>query len=290
MLSMTGYGQAESSADGLTIKVEIQSLNSRYFDLSLRASRQFQPHESFIRRRTQEVLSRGKVTVNASVAEEARPAVEPKLDLERLQHYRQLFEAVKKETGLTGEIGLDHYLSQNDIIINGESESDDSVGALLAGTLELALEQTVSMRQSEGANMAKDLQNRLEAVKSQNEAVRELAAASRQEDQSRYKARIDELAAGIPLDEGRLLQEVAILAEKRDIAEECTRLDSHCQLFADYLTSAEATGKRMGFLLQEMGREINTIGSKSNSLDLSHRVVELKDELERMREQVQNII
>ncbi len=111
---MTGYGQAETSADGLTIKVEVQSLNSRYFDLSVRASRQLQPHESFIRKRTQEVLSRGKVTVNASVAEDARPAVEPELDLERLQHYRQLFEAVKKEAGLTGEIGLDHYLSQND--------------------------------------------------------------------------------------------------------------------------------------------------------------------------------
>ena len=287
---MTGYGQAQASGDGLTIKVEVQSLNSRYFDLTLRVGRQLQPHEGLIRKRSQAVMNRGKVTVSAAVAEDGRPAAQPKLDLDRIRQYRQLFETVRQETGVSGEISLDHYLSQNDIILHHEDEGDDSAAAILAEALEQALAQTVSMRQIEGANLAKDLGTRLEAVKVQNEVIREMAAGSRHEYLGRYKARIEELAGAIPLDEGRLLQEVAMLAEKRDIEEECTRMASHCELFSGYLSTDEATGKRMGFLLQEMGREINTIGSKSNSLDISHAVVELKDELERMREQVQNIL
>ena len=287
---MTGYGQAEASGDGLTIKVEVQSLNSRYFDLTLRVGRQLQPHEALIRKRAQEIMSRGKVTVSVTVAENGRLAAQPELDLDRILQYREIFETVRKETGVSGEISLDHYLSQNDIILHGEDGADGSAEAILTEALEQALAQTVSMRQSEGANLAKDLSARLEAVKGQNEAIREMATGSRQDYLARYKTRIEELAGAIPLDEGRLIQEVAMLAEKRDIEEECTRLASHCELFSGYLSSDEATGKRMGFLLQEMGREINTIGSKSYSLEISHAVVELKDELERMREQVQNIL
>ncbi len=290
MLSMTGYGQAELSREGLTLKIEIQSLNSRYFDLNLRLARALQSQEARVRKRIQEALSRGKVSVSVSLSEETGSVAALEVNLERLRQYEALFEKIRSALDLKGSATLADYLERSDLFSSAENDRSDLAGELLTAGLDAALEATLAMRAEEGGHLAADLKRRLQLLSEQTEAIEALARGNRQDDIDRHRSRIAELAAGIPLNEDRLLMEVAILADKRDIAEECTRLASHGDLFRSYLAGTEATGKRMGFLLQEMGREINTIGSKSAQVEISHRVVEMKEELERMREQVQNIL
>lgn len=290
MLSMTGYGQAELSREGLTLKIEIQSLNSRYFDLNLRLARALQSQEARVRKRIQKALNRGKISVNVTLSEERGSVAALDVNLERLRQYEALFEKIRVALDLEGGATLADYLERSDLFNSAENDRGDLAGELLTAGLDAALEATLTMRAEEGAHLAADLDQRLQLISDQTEAVETLAKGNRQNDIDRHRSRIAELAAGVPLNEDRLLMEVAILAEKRDIVEECTRLASHRDLFRSYLAGAEATGKRMGFLLQEMGREINTIGSKSAQVEISHRVVEMKEELERMREQVQNIL
>lgn len=290
MLSMTGYGQSDTSGDGMNLKVEIQTLNSRFFDLSTRLARPLQQHEAWVRRRAQEVLARGKVTITVTLTDESLEASEPRLDLDKVKQYKALFETLRTATETPGDIRLADYLNQHDIILVTDDDRAELAETLLRSGLEEALQATQQMRAAEGANLAIDLQARLKVVQEGAEAIRALAENSRADDLERFRGRVQELAEGLDLDEDRLAQEVAILAEKRDIAEECTRLASHHQLFVSYLEGDSATGKRMGFLLQEMGREVNTIGSKGSQVEISHRVVALKDELEKLREQVQNVL
>ena len=290
MLSMTGYGQAELSREGLALKIEIQCLNSRYFDLSLRLARPLQPQEVWVRKRIQEALSRGKISASVSLSEETGSVAAREVNLERLRQYEALFDKIRSALDLKEGATLADYLERPDLFSNAENDRSELAGELLKVGLEAALEATLAMRSEEGANLATDLEQRLQLISEQTDVIEALARGNRQNDIERHRSRIAELAAGVPLDEDRLLMEVAILADKRDIAEECTRLASHADLFRSYLTGDEATGKRMGFLLQEMGREINTIGSKSALVEISHRVVEMKEELERMREQVQNVL
>ena len=290
MQSMTGYGQAELSREGLTLKIEIQSLNSRYFDLNLRLARALQSQEARVRKRIQEALSRGKISVNVTLSEETGSVAALEVNLERLRQYEALFEKIRVVLDLEGGATLADYLERSDLFKSAENDRSDLAGELLTAGLDAALEATLTMRAEEVAHLAADLDQRLQLISDQTEAVETLARGNRQNDIDRHRSRIAELAAGVPLNEDRLLMEVAILAEKRDIVEECTRLASHRDLIRRYLAGTEATGKRMGLLLQEMGREINTIGSKSAQVEISHRVVEMKEELERMREQVQNIL
>ncbi|MCH7497973.1 MAG: YicC family protein [Candidatus Marinimicrobia bacterium] len=287
---MTGYGQSQVSREGVTLTTDIQCLNSRYFDMSARLPRAIQNQEIQLREQLQAALGRGKVnlTVAITLSDNAEPAL--KLNRARLQQYYDLYRQIQEELGLEQGPSLSHFASVSDIIAVDQVERDDLLKELLGEGLQTALDQVNGMRRKEGANLAADLKARLELIRAEVEAIEAQTAEHRAGDLERLKVRLSELLGKVALDESRLLQEVAMLADKRDIAEECTRLRSHMELFQDYADDDDHTGKRLGFLLQEMGREINTLGSKTDHIDIRHAVVRIKSELEKMREQVLNII
>lgn len=290
LLSMTGYGQSQVTREGVTLSTDIHCLNGRYFDLAMRLPRVMQSLEPLVRQKTQEVLSRGKISVTVVLAGENEGSADPRLNTDRLRQYQQLFQEIQDELGLSEGPTFAHYVSLNDIIAEDGVDRTDLLKALLTEGLDTALRDVKKMQRAEGANLGADLLTRITRVRCEAQGIEQQAQQHRSEDLERYRSRIQELVGDVRVDEDRLLQEIAMMAEKRDITEECTRLNSHLDLFGTYMDGNEAAGKRLGFLLQEMGREVNTIGSKSNQIEISHTVVRIKDELEKIREQVQNIL
>ncbi|UCH62419.1 MAG: YicC family protein [Fidelibacterota bacterium] len=288
--SMTGFGQSQITRDGVTVSTDIQCLNSRFFDLAARMPRTMQKWETQIRQVAQEVLTRGKVNLIAVVSIEGETDTAIRLNRARLRQYQELFRQIQDELALPEGPSFSHYTAIDDIVEVEETNREDLLRELLMETLTMALAGVQEMRQAEGANLAADLMTRLDVVQEENDTIEQLAGEHRIGDLERYGSRIRELLDGVPVDEGRLLQEVAIMADKRDITEECTRIKSHLELFRSYIDDDDDTGKRLGFLLQEMGREVNTIGAKTDHIDISHAAVRMKNELEKIREQVQNIL
>ena len=290
VISMTGYGHSRVTRDGVTLFTDIQCLNSRFFDLTARLPRVMQKWELQVRQAAQEALPRGKVNVTVAVTIEEEAGASIRLNRARLRQYQELFRQIQEELALPEGPSLSHYTAVDDIITVEEVDRDDLLRELLMQALKEALAGVKEMRQAEGTNLAADLMMRLALVEEETEAIERLATERRAGDLERYRSRIQELMDDVPVDEGRLLQEAAVLADKRDITEECTRLKSHLELFRSYIEDDDDTGKRLGFLLQEMGREVNTLGSKTDHIDISHAVVRIKDELEKTREQVQNVL
>lgn len=289
VLSMTGYGHGEVSRNGLTISVDVQTLNGRYFDLNLRMPRGMHALESGVRQKAQDSIARGKVNISIGI-NDGSEAPGLQVDVNRLQQYQKVFDEVRDVLNITEESRLAHFLAKPDVIKVEEIDRSDEIATVLGEALEIALEQLLKMRGAEGENMASDLSARLLEIERMTTEVEQFADRNSEADLEKYKERIQRFTADLTLDEGRLLQEVSIQLEKRDIAEECTRLRSHITLFNEYLNDGESAGKRLGFLLQELGREVNTIGSKSHLIEISHLVVKMKNELEKMREQAQNIL
>lgn len=290
LFSMTGYGQGRALLEGLELTVDIHSLNGRFLDIGLRLPKGLQAWEPQVRKQVQEVLVRGKISISVVCTEENGSQTEPRLNSGRLKQYQQLFRRMAQELALKEEPGLSHYTRLHDLIDLEETDRADLVGELLPQALSEALGNVQEMRRMEGINLAQDLQERLGAIRGAMGDIESQAEADNAVQLQGYRDRIAELLKGVPVDEARLLQEAAIMADKRDISEECTRLQSHLALFENYMAAENANGKRLGFLLQEMGREANTIGAKSNRIQIRHLVVELKDELEKIREQVQNVL
>ena len=290
LFSMTGYGQGRASLEGMELTVDIHSLNGRFLDIGLRLPKRLQAWEPQVRRQVQETLVRGKISISVLYAEENGAQPEPRLNSGRLKQYQQLFRRMAQELAIKEEPGLSHYTRLHDVIDLEESDQADLLGKLLPQALGEALSNLQEMRRLEGLNLAQDLNEHRGAVRGALGEIEGQAEADKAAQLQGYRDRIQELLKGVPVDEARLLQEAAIMADKRDISEECTRLKSHLALFDNYMAAENANGKRLGFLLQEMGREANTIGAKSNRIRIRHLVVELKDELEKIREQVQNIL
>ncbi|UCD37693.1 MAG: YicC family protein [Fidelibacterota bacterium] len=287
---MTGFGQCQVTRDGVILATDIQCLNSRFFDVTARLPRVMQKWEPQIRKETQEALVRGKVNVTVTVGVDEEADAPIRLNRPRLRLYHELFKEIQDELDLPDQATLSHFAAMSDVFVLEEGARDELYRDLLLESLGTALAELQAMRLAEGANLAADLRSRVELLQKEIQAVEQLAAERRAGDLDRFRDRIQELLDGIPVDEGRLLQEAAILAEKRDITEECTRLKSHLDLFHTYVEDEVDTGKRLGFLLQEMGREVNTLGAKTDHIDINHIVVRIKNELEKIREQVQNIL
>jgi uncharacterized protein (TIGR00255 family) len=287
---MTGYGQSQVSRTGVILSLHMQSLNSRFFDMTIRLPRQMQKWEAQIRQKVQTALRRGKINLTVAVAGEDETASPARVNRSRLKHYQILFKEIREELGLSDTPRLSHFLSMGDVIEVDEQGQDEILFELLSEALEQALHNVNEMRSAEGNNLAVDLLQRLRIIISEIEAIENLAREYRLGDVQRYRDKIQELVDNVPLEEGRLIQESAILADRHDITEECIRFKSHLDLFQTYVEDNDESGKRLGFILQEMGREVNTIGAKTDHVDISHHVVRIKDELEKIREQVQNIL
>lgn len=290
--SMTGYGRAESVSAGRKLTVEIKSLNHRNLESSVRLPAFLTALEINIKKRIGERISRGRVEVNIRI--DADPGVNGgdrlEANLPLIRSYYDLLNSLKESFHLTDEITLNTLVRLKGGIYTSEAEIDpDEIWETMEGALDDSIDSLVQMKEAEGRLLHKDFTARLDTVTAGIESLKARVPEVIKNYHERLSARIRELADGMECDESRLVQEVAIMAEKSDITEEIVRLESHVEQFGEMLGSDEPIGRKMDFLLQEMHREINTIGSKSNDLAISGTVIEIKTELAKLREQVQNI-
>lgn len=290
LYSMTGYGKGEAFAGGLVVNVEIKSVNHRYADISVKMPRSFLFLENEIRKQVARLLKRGKIDLYVNYEMTAEAQARPEYNAPLAKAYHDLFGSMKADLGLIDPVPLSLIAAQKDVVVIAETELDPAqLQELMTAAVGQALEQLLSMRQAEGEQTRLDIVGRLETAEGILAQVEERAPAVPVEWQQRLQERLNRLQQNQEWDPQRVAQEVAVFADRCDISEELARFRSHLSQFAGLFDADEPVGRQMDFLVQELNREVNTMGSKSNDAELTRLVVLLKAELEKVREQVQNI-
>jgi uncharacterized protein (TIGR00255 family) len=288
--SMTGYGRVEALCDGRNIVVEAKSVNHRFLEIALRTPAALYPLEMEYKKKIGERFKRGRLDVSIRLEGEGAEPSRVNLNLEVARNTFDVLTRLKNELNLQEPVSLQNLTGFRDIFSPpAETQLDAGVLNAVENTLHEALSMLVHMRQDEGIALFSDMQMRLRAIQDIMEAIRLRAPQVVLEYQKRLAERTKDLMAGLEIDAARLAQEVAIMADRCDITEEIVRMQSHISQFEALLQSEEAEGRKIDFLLQEMNREINTIGSKSSDVDIARQVIEVKSELGKLREQAQNI-
>ena len=287
--SMTGFGAGRGSAGGEELDIEIRSVNHKFCEVKVRLPRELAALEVDAAKAVRERLARGGVDVTVRRGGTVA-AVAPRVDVPLAEAYARAFAELKARLALPGAVTLADVISADGVIHLDERALDlDAAREALRSALAGALDALVVMRAREGEALARDLASRLDAVEVLVGRAAALVPQAVEHHRARLADRIQELTRGIPLDPARLAQEVALFADRTDVTEEVTRLGSHIAQVRALLGSAEPAGRKLDFLVQEMHREANTMGSKSQSADIASLVVTLKAEIERMRGQVQNV-
>jgi uncharacterized protein (TIGR00255 family) len=288
--SMTGYGSAELIADDIKATVEISSVNNRYCEIQFRLPKSLSPLESKLKEIILSSISRGKISFNLSWEETSPVASYIKLNEEASDIYFKIMSELKKRYGLAGDIRMDQFFNLPDLIKVEKEEPDlKKAWGIISRLTNRALREFNKTRKTEGRKLAQDLQKRIARLEKTIPQIEKLTPRSIENYRRKLKSRIKELVDDFKVDEHRLELEVALMAEKCDVTEECVRFKSHTHQFISALRQDGPVGKRLTFLLQEMNREANTIGSKSADAKISQKVIFLKEEIEKIREQVQNI-
>jgi uncharacterized protein (TIGR00255 family) len=289
--SMTAYSTAEFATEQLTVSTEIRSYNSRYLDLVLRIPSGYQSLEEKIKEFVSARVIRGRVELKIQVEMEASDADVFEVDQTKAQSFYAALNRLKDKFNIKSEISVDLLLSAGGIIKPADMAKDtEAVWSSIRDCLKQALEEIDAMRKREGDFIAKDLFKRLAHINAQIEQIRAGATGLLDAYQQRLKERISALTGDIvEIDPGRIAQEAAILADRSDISEEIIRAESHLKQFHHIMKSDEPAGRKLTFMLQELHREFNTMGSKIGNVEISHRIVDVKSELEKIREQIQNV-
>jgi uncharacterized protein (TIGR00255 family) len=289
--SMTGYGRSEKQNGLFACKAEIRSVNNRFIEINTRLPKFLAALELPLKKLIKSKCARGSfdlfLTLEKDDASGADLEIKPNLGL--ATQYYEAFKQIKGELGLTSDMPLEALLGVKDIIKAEPLTLDTSQEKMILKTVEDALSALIKMRQEEGNNLQKDLADRLEGIHQLTQRIQERQPVVLQEYRNRLTDKLKLLTEGIELDESRLAQETALMADRCDISEEITRLGSHLEQFSDMFKKAEPIGRKMEFITQEINRETNTIGSKSVDLQVSQNVIEIKSILEKIREQIQNI-
>jgi uncharacterized protein (TIGR00255 family) len=286
---MTGFGRSKGHSEQLNVTVEIKTVNHRFLEYNIRMPRQLLKIEDLIKKKIEQYINRGRVEVFVLI--EGKGAVKNKVNVDwsLLDEYYHTIEKIIEKYNLRNEISLQDLLSKEEFISIGEEDSDDQeLESLVINTVEQAVSQLKRTRITEGIALEKDIENQLFQFNNKVNEIKDYAPNVVSYYAGRLKKRMEELVNG-PIDENRLMNEVAIFADKADINEELTRLESHIQQFKQNMKSSDPIGRKLDFFLQEMNREVNTIGSKANDSAIAKEVVEMKSLLEKMKEQVQNI-
>lgn len=288
MLSMTGYGRATCETDGRQLTIELKSVNHRFLDLSFRMPRNLMFLEDDARRAIAGKLARGHVDVFMTYRNLRSDARTVQVDRALFDAYAQALDTLA-DGGLRDDRSLMSVACMPDVMIVTEAEEDqDAVRALMLETMAQALEQLLAMRRREGASMAEDLARKVDAIEEMTQKIEARYPETVEEYTRRLRASIEELI-GQNVDETRLLTEVAVMADRSAIAEETVRLHSHIQQLRETFQREESIGRRLDFLVQELNREVNTISSKSQDVPITRLTVECKAEIEKLREQLQNV-
>lgn len=291
--SMTGYGEAERDSPAGRLRLEVRTVNHRYFNASIKTPSALQRHERDIIDALQARLPRGHVSASLTLDRGPRAnGAGAEVDLERARSYRAALEALQSELGVPGAVDLAMLARFSDVFrapVDPEGIVVDP--EVMRALAEEAARAVVLQRQAEGRRLRDDLEQRLEAIRGHLAAVEARAPVRLVAERDRLREAVRALAEGVGVDEDRLAREIALAADRWDVSEETVRFRSHVELFAETLRGegGEPVGKRLGFLAQEMHREANTIGAKANDAELAHAAVSLKEEIERIREQVENV-
>jgi len=289
MHSMTGYGRAQASAEGVAVVVEIQAVNKRQAEVVLNLPDALTAWESEIRSIVDRAISRGRITVNFNL-EFTSPEADPVLNRQLAKSYLAAFKALQSELRLNGEITIDTLLRSPGVIEQPVTRQlTTKMRTPILTALQAALDQLLAMRAKEGANLKRDLTRRIKAMRSCLQKVKKLQPRASERYRTNLHARIQKSGIEIPLDDDRLAKEVAFFSERSDFSEEVTRLDSHLGQLVDTFEKEESIGRTLEFLCQEIGRELNTLSAKANDAEISQLVVQTKSELEKVREQIQNV-
>lgn len=292
MKSMTGYGRGECSRDGFKVTVELSSVNRKQAEISVNLPREMEALEAPIRDLINRNVSRGRLTVRVSLHTSAsKSSARMHINLDLAKAYAKELEKLAKHLKLAGPVTLEQLLRAPGVFQTDEELADaEDLWPAVEKALHHALAALLKMRAREGANLARDLAARIAIMRRCTERVQKQSPLSTERYRQHLIERIKNAGLATPLQEDeRLLKEVVFFADRSDISEELTRLQSHFEQFDDCAKSAEPVGRMLDFLAQEMNREINTIGSKANDAVISREVVTLKAELEKFREQAQNV-
>ncbi|MFP7477698.1 YicC/YloC family endoribonuclease [Terribacillus saccharophilus] len=288
--SMTGYGRDAASGNSLTVTAELKGVNSRYLDIKCKLPKAASFLESAVKEQLQHSVSRGKLELTVDIDGSALRKRELSIDWELAEEYMVKLKAIRTAFDLRGDITIDTLLSQSADILMEEAQPElTELPGLVEKAVQGALAAFIQMRVAEGSALTRDIQNRMTDIQAMLEQLTELRPQVMEAYKRRIEDRINSYVAGSLPENSRLYQEIALLAEKGDITEELIRLESHLDQLAMNLKKEGPVGRTCDFILQEMQREVNTIGSKSTASSISIIVVSLKSELEKIKEQVQNI-
>ncbi|MBQ7876744.1 MAG: YicC family protein [Clostridia bacterium] len=290
MKSMTGYGTAETMYMGKKITVEIKSVNSRYSDISVKMPRLYSFLEAPIKKAVTGYTSRGKIDVyiNIDSSEDETKAVTVNVNLAKA--YQDAINKIAEETNTQGEVNAITLARLPDVLsIDAEDEDAEEMTKVVLSALDEAGKMYTKMREDEGYNMLLVLTEHLNVIENIVNIIEEHAPEIVTAYRNKIEARMKEIMGSVPYDESRLLTEVALFADKVNVDEEIARLKSHIEQMREMFKAEEPIGRKMDFLIQEMNREINTTGSKCNNLSIARNVIDVKAEIEKLREQVQNI-
>lgn len=290
IMSMTGYGRGSIEENGRSFVVEIKSVNNRYLDINVKLPKQISGLEDTVRKYVASKISRGKVDVYITQDKFSEDDIVINVDEQVAAAYYNAFLNLKKKFNLIDDITVSLLAKSPDVITVEKKEEDlEAVWITLGKALNSAVDMFVDMRVREGLKLSKDMLDRCNYIKENVLKIEERSPKITEEFREKIRQRVSEYLKEVEVDEARLLNEVAFFADKSNITEEIVRLKSHIEQFKNSFSGDEPVGRKLDFLIQEMNRETNTIGSKANDLYITNLVVEIKSELEKIREQVQNI-
>lgn len=291
LISMTGYGNGTATRDGITANAELRSVNSRYYEFSARLPKHLQVKENELKDLIRTTIVRGKINLNVSFEKSTTDGIVPiRVNETVAKAYHSLLSDLSQSVGLKDQIGIDTLLKFSDIFMVEESNDvSDAEWEVVSSAVQSAIAMLTGMRIKEGEELTNDLRGRLCIMDDAITSIESLSIGRPRQERERLHQRIEQVLSSDKIDNDRLELEIVLLADKMDITEELVRFRSHVKFFTEALEAPESEGRKLSFLLQEMNREANTIGSKASDADIAHLVVSIKEELERIREQIQNV-
>jgi uncharacterized protein (TIGR00255 family) len=289
--SMTSYSRSEKSDENTKVCVEARTYNSRFLDIALKISSDFADLEEVIKKKISSLISRGRIEIKLHIEDMGENAALFYIDYDKAKTYFKMYEDLKKELGFKEEIKLEQILKSEGVMKKNDRKDNSKYLGLLNEAMDEMLDELVKMRKVEGEVIYNDFCERLCLIESLMEEIENETKNASNEYLEKLNSKIKDLvsSAEIEIDQARLAQEAAFIADKADVSEEILRIKSHLVQFKKYMDAANPPGRNLNFLLQELHREINTLGVKQGNIIISKNCVEIKSELEKLREQVQNV-
>ncbi len=287
--SMTGYGKGAAENGKIKTAVEVKSVNGRFLDIALRLPSSLMNKEYELREIIKTKIKRGKLMVSIQVKRNGSDDEDISLNKDKLKNYISLIKEIKKISKSSEKIKLEHLLFNKEIFETNELEFSEHEFNVLKKALNTALTELLKMKKNEGKELAKDLRKRIEIIGTKLDEIEKESGASVKEYFEKLKEKVQTILGDVNADKDRLEQELAIIVDKAEITEECVRLRSHIKFFSESIDNDDEPGRKLNFICQELNREANTISSKTISTLITHNVVSIKEEIEKIREQLQNI-